>query len=290
MGNSKSLSKIQIDPSEVVSAAAKLPGIHVDREHFLRAQFDKHCDEALLDLVVEQGPRAAGVPVKVIAQVAKHVINHETTQVTLISAAAGLPGGLVAMLGTAAADIVQFQAALIRTSQKLAYIHGWPELFEKQGKNIDDETKDILMLFLGVMYGISTASKGIEKLAGLVAANVAKKLPQKALTKTLVYPIVKKISHLIGARMTKQIFASGISKAIPVAGALISGGVTFASFKPMASRLNLHLGKMQSTKQRAIKKALTPSTSQTKTTRARTTKAVIPAVAKTESKNSKPKK
>ena len=258
MGTSKALSKIKIEPSEIVAAAAKIPGVHVDREHFLRAQFDKHCDEQMLVQILKVGPRAAGVPTKTINQVAKHVINHETTQVTLISAAAGLPGGLVAMLGTAAADIIQFQAALIRTSQKLAYIHDWPELFEAKGKNIDDETKDILLLFLGVMYGISSASKGIEKLAGLIAANVAKTLPQKALTKTIVYPIVKKIAHLIGARMTKQIFSSGISKAIPVAGAIISGGVTFASFKPMANRLNLHLSKMQASKQRALKKAAAP--------------------------------
>lgn len=280
MGNSKSLSKIQIDPGEIVATAAKIPGVHVDREHFLRAQFDKHCDDAMLKKVVELGPVEAGVSSKVINQVAKHVINHETTQVTLISAAAGLPGGLVAMLGTAAADIVQFQAALIRTSQKLAYTHGWPELFEKQGKNIDDETKDIMLLFLGVMYGISSATKGIEKLAGLIAANVAKKLPQKALTKTLVYPIVKKIAHLIGARMTKQIFATGISKAIPVAGALISGGVTFASFKPMANRLNDHLSKMRNTKLRAIKKAASPTT---------TKKAITSSTTKTAKPVSKPK-
>lgn len=280
MGNSKSLSKIQIDPGEIVATAARIPGVHVDREHFLRAQFDKHCDDATLAKVVEVGPVEAGVPTKVINQVAKHVINHETTQVTLISAAAGLPGGLVAMLGTAAADIVQFQAALIRTSQKLAYIHGWPELFEKQGKNIDDETKDMMLLFLGVMYGISSASKGIEKLAGLIAANVAKKLPQKALTKTLIYPIVKKIAHLIGARMTKQIFATGISKTIPVAGALISGGVTFASFKPMANRLNEHLTKMRTSKQRAIKKAAVAAPKK---------KAVTTSAAKAAKPASKPK-
>ena len=264
MGESKLLSKIDIDPAEIVGLAAKVPGIHVNRDDFLKAQFDKHCDAATLKLVVKVGPVEAGVPTKILNQVAKHVINHETTQATLISAAAGLPGGLVAMLGTAAADIVQFQAALIRTSQKLAYINGWPELFENKGKNIDDETKDILLLFLGVMYGISSASKGIEKLAGLIAANVAKKLPQKALTRTLIYPIVKKIAHLIGARMTKQIFSSGVSKAIPIAGALISGTVTYASFKPMANRLHLHLTKMRNTKKRSAAKAVAPKEITTK--------------------------
>lgn len=78
------------------------------------------------------------------------------------------------------------------------------------------------------------------------------------MTKTLIYPIVKKIAHLIGARMTKQIFSSGVSKAIPIAGALISGTVTYASFKPMANRLHLHLTKMRNSKKRAAVKAAAP--------------------------------
>ena len=41
--------------------------------------------------------------------------------------------------------------------------------------------------------------------------------------------------------MTKQAFASGVSKAIPIAGAVISGGLTLATFVPMANRLKRHL-------------------------------------------------
>lgn len=259
MGETKTLSKINLDANAVISAAAQLPLVHVDREKFLRAQFDKHCDEQMLDLVVKLGPLQAGVSRRVINQVAKHVIRFETTEVTLFSAASGVPGALAAMLGAAAADMANFQTALLRVAQKLAYIHGWPELFQEKGKNLDEETKGILMLFVGVMYGIATASKGIEKLAGLMAANVAKTLQAKALTKTLIYPIVKKVSLAVGARMTKQIFASGVSKIVPVLGAVISGGISLASFPPMARRLNTHLAKMQSSKQRAIKRAASNS-------------------------------
>ncbi len=54
-----------------------------------------------------------------------------------------------------------------------------------------------------------------------MAEQVAKKLPQKALTQGVVYPIVKKVAAYIGVEMTKQTFAKSVSKAIPVVGAAI---------------------------------------------------------------------
>ena len=42
--------------------------------------------------------------------------------------------------------------------------------------------------------------------------------------------------------MTKEVFANAVAKkAVPVAGAFISGGLTYASFKPGAERLRKHL-------------------------------------------------
>ena len=41
--------------------------------------------------------------------------------------------------------------------------------------------------------------------------------------------------------MTKKVFAKGVGKAIPVIGAVASGGVTFAIFKPMTKRLQKYL-------------------------------------------------
>ena len=41
--------------------------------------------------------------------------------------------------------------------------------------------------------------------------------------------------------MTKQIFANGVSKAIPLVGAAISGGITFSTFKPMSEKFRKYL-------------------------------------------------
>lgn len=62
-------------------------------------------------------------------------------------------------------------------------------------------------------------------------------MPQKALTKTFWYPIVKQIGKAVGIKVTKSVVAQGFSKAIPVIGGVISGSLNFASMMPMANRL-----------------------------------------------------
>lgn len=37
--------------------------------------------------------------------------------------------------------------------------------------------------------------------------------------------------------MTKEVFAKGISKVVPLVGGVISGGITFATLRPMGTRL-----------------------------------------------------
>ena len=49
--------------------------------------------------------------------------------------------------------------------------------------------------------------------------------------------MVKQIGKAIGVKVTKSTVAKGISKAIPVLGGVISGGLNFASMMPMANRL-----------------------------------------------------
>ncbi|CAB4603410.1 MAG: hypothetical protein F2587_01665 [Actinobacteria bacterium] len=245
--------KNNFDANEIIAWSAQLPLVHVDRDAYLRSQFDRYCSPDLLEKVLALGPVEAGIPKKTIELVAKSAISHETAMVTLISTAAGIPGGF-AMIGTIPGDIIQFHGAMIRISQKLAYIHGWPELFEDNGKNIDDDTRGLMLVFLGVMYGVAGAARALEKIAAHVAAETTKKLVTSALTKGAVYPVIKKIAKAVGITMTKRLLASGVGKAIPVVGGVISGAITFASFHPMAKKLNNHLLKRTTAKRRALKK------------------------------------
>lgn len=200
--------------TQVLDAAAKLPGVRINRTAYLRTALKRHCTEEQIKTAIADGPAAAGIPLKVITEIANTSIAYETSKVTGLSTLSGIPGGL-AMIGTVPADLVQYLGHMLRIAQKLAYIYSWPDLFADAGEEIDEATQSMLILFVGVMFGVQMAQGGVMRVANLVAANVAKKLPQRALTKGVVYPIVKKVAGHLSVKMTKNIFASGVAKAIP---------------------------------------------------------------------------
>jgi len=232
----------QIDFNKLLQSSLKLPLVHIDRDEFLEKELSKYCDSKIVKIAVENNPAYAGISSKIIDHIAKSSINYETLKVSTISFAAGIPGGFT-MAASIPADITQYYAHILRIIQKLAYIYGWQSLIEKD-KTIDDETSQILTLFTGVMFGVKGATSVVTKISGSIAQKVGKTLSQKALTKGVIYPIVKKTATMIGVKMTKDIFAKSVSKVIPVVGGVVSGGITFASYKPMSVKFKKYLEKL----------------------------------------------
>ncbi|WP_259471466.1 hypothetical protein [Streptomyces shenzhenensis] len=226
--------------STVLVGAARLPGVRIHREAYLRRALARYCSEDEIRIAIEETPAAAGIPVDVLDKAANDSIRYETAKVSALSAAAGIPG-FFALPATVPADMAQYFGHMLRIAQKLAYLYSWPDLFDGDGDDVDDATMGVLTLFFGVMFGTQSANAAVGKVAGMMADQVAKKLPQKALTQGVIYPIVKKVAGYIGVQMTKQTFAKSVSKAIPVVGAAVSGGLTFATYRPMAKRLKRHL-------------------------------------------------
>ena len=226
----------------VLAEATKLPIVRIDREEFLRTSLSKYFDADTVNTAISKSPAYARIRVNEIAKIAKSCIDHETTKVTLLSAAAGVPGGL-AMIGTVPADLVQYFAHVIRILQKLIYLYGWQKLFDENGQ-MDDETKNLLTLFVGIMFGVNSAVGAIAKISDTVAKNIAKNLAKQPLTKGFLYPIVKQVAKYIGVQMTKEIFTKGVAKIVPLIGGLVSGTLTYATYKPMAIRLQKHLSEM----------------------------------------------
>lgn len=230
----------QLSFTTVIENAAKLPFVHVNREEFLTKNLSKLCTQTQMQKAIAEGTLHANIPISTLDSLAIAVINAETLKVTAISAAAGIPGGL-AMAATIPADLAQFYGFVIRIAQELAYIYGWNEIFTESSE-LDTETESQLILFIGVMSGVGAANKVVTKLFGETAMRaVAKKVAAKALTKTWYYPIVKRIAGMLGQKMVKATFAKGVSKAVPLLGGAISGGLTLATFKPMAQKLQKHL-------------------------------------------------
>lgn len=220
---------------DIVQQAMKLPVVKVNREKFLRKELIKYYPEDVVDLAIKKNPAYAGIEKEKINEVSKQVINYETNKVSAISFAAGMPGGF-AMVATVPADIVQYFAYMIRVMQKLAYLYGFED-FELNEDTISDDTMNQIMIFFGVMFGVQGANSGVKKIAEAAAKKVSKSLAQKALTKGTVYPIVKKIAQAVGIKMTKQIFAESVSKVVPVIGGVVTGGLSYATFKPCAKKL-----------------------------------------------------
>lgn len=188
-----------------------------------------------LIVVLEKGPIEAGMNIDTLNKVAKSLIEKRTLQSTGVSFAAGLPGGFT-MAATIPADTLQFYGVSLRLAQELAYLFGYKDLWE-DGKVDGERVRGELTLFLGVMFGVGGTASALKVLSTKVAQQMLKKLPQKALMKTIYYPIIKKVAATIGIKITKKTFAQGISKVIPLVGGVISGGLTYASMKPMGTRL-----------------------------------------------------
>lgn len=220
--------------NKVMGAALSMPGVKVDRDDFLKKELKNYCSPEQLNLAISSRP-INGVSKEIIDRIANACINSHTTKVTTISAVAGIPGGF-AMAGTIPADMTQYYWHVFVLAQKLAYLYGFPDLRDENG-NLTDTASDMLTLFVGVMMGASAANQAIKGLAKEFAKQVVKRLPQKALTKTMYYPIIKQIAKWIGVKLTKDTFAKGLGKVIPILGGVISGGLTLATFRPSAKRL-----------------------------------------------------
>ena len=220
---------------KVMNLALSMPMVKVDRTAFLTKEFsmydnaDQLRDKRPIDLF----------DAETIERAARGVINSHLTTATVTSTAAGIPGG-PAMAATMPADIAQYYWHVLVVAQKLGYLYGWPDLLDDKGQ-ITEGTRNVLTLFVGVMFGAQAASKLVGEIAKRVSLQAAKRLPQQALTKTMYYPVVKQVAKWIGVKMTKDTFGKSVGKAIPILGGVLSGAITAFSFKPMAEKLQKHL-------------------------------------------------
>lgn len=226
---------------EFLKKVARLRGVRIDREKFLRAELHRRrvADDDI-ERAIEVGPAVSGIPLEQLDGIAVASINLETEKSSALSFAAGLPGGM-AILGTVPADITQFYVHAFRVMQKLAYIYGW-QSFLNDMDDIDDETLAKLATFLGVMLGVGGAANSM----GTFAAQVARPALQKnianvALTKTVWYMPMKQTLRLVGVHVTKQSFAKTVTMAVPVVGGVAAGGLTFVVLRSQSRRLMHHL-------------------------------------------------
>lgn len=223
---------------KILSVVLKMPGVKVDRVGFLRKELRPYCNQSRLQMLGHVRPYTI-VSEKVIDKLAKSCINHHTALATTASTVAGLPGGL-AMAATIPSDMTQYYYHVFVLSQKLAYLYGYPDFCEDDGE-LSDMAGDLLTIFMGVMMGAPVAEKGMSELSKAMAESAVTRLPRVAITKAAIFPIVKQIAKIVGMKLSKESFAKGVGRFIPIAGGLFSGGLTLATFRKGAIRLRRQL-------------------------------------------------
>lgn len=226
---------------EFLTRVIRLRGVRIDREHFLRAELHRRgMSPDTIDRALAENPAAAGVSIDLLDRIASETVEFETRKSTAMSFAAGIPGGF-AMFGTIPGDITQFYVHAFRIMQKVAYVYGWRE-FLSDTDDIDDETLGKLTAFLGVMMGVGGASATVTNFAANIARPaIQRQIAGVALTKTAWYTPMKQVLRVVGVKLTKDSFAKALSKTVPVAGGVISGGLTYATLRVQSGRLIKHL-------------------------------------------------
>ncbi len=219
---------------QVIETAVQLPGVKVNRESFLVSMFEKK-EKDLKEKILEAGPIEAGISKDELMKIARSLVVDRTLKSTTMSFAAGLPGG-VAMAATIPADTVQYFGIALRLAQEIAYLYGEADLWS-EGNLKEEKVMNTLVIYCGVMFGAGGAAATLRVLASQLGKQALKKIPQMALTKTFYYPLIKSLVRFFGGKMTKDVFGKAVAKAVPVLGGFVSGGITFATLRPMGFRL-----------------------------------------------------
>lgn len=226
---------------QVLQQVVKLPVVKVDRSKFLVDKFSKQLDPKDIPRLLEEGPTAL-LSQDILDKVADSSIKDNVLLASGTSVLAGIPGGL-ALAITIPTDVAQFYAFSLKLAQELGYIYGYDDLWASRNE-LSEEAKNTLLLYLGVMLGVNSAGALLRAGGVSVAKHVMKTVPQKALAKTLWYPILEKVLKIFGVTLTRRGMAKGMGKAIPILGGVISGGLTYATMKPMGERLQKELSKL----------------------------------------------
>lgn len=231
-----------MDFETMLKSSVGMPLVKIDRAEFLKSELQKYYSDDIVQDAINNNPAHAGIPVEKINKIANASINVETMKLTSLSFSGG-----TSEIGTeenTAVEASQYFAHVLRIIQKLVYLYGWQDIFDENGC-IDDETTKLLTVFTGVMCGVNEANSVITKISNSLSEKATERSARKALTKGKMYSFAENAIPLLGFNITKKLFAKGVSKTIPIVGGIVSGGITFATYKPMALKLKKHLSRLK---------------------------------------------
>ena len=223
---------------KILFRSLKAPGARVNRSEFLKKSLSFYCSDEQIEKAITTSVKDSGISEELLESITRKVIKNHTYKVTGISTLSGMPGGIV-MVATIPADLAQFYYHVIVLAQKLAYLYGYPQ-FDGDDEG-DEELVYQLTLFIGVMYDVNEARKAVLAASHRLAANGLSKVPGETLTQTGFYILKKNTARWVGIKVTEKTFSQGLGKIIPIVSGLVSGGISYTTFSPMAKKLKATL-------------------------------------------------
>ena len=211
--------------------ALSLPGIHVDRSAFLQKELKKVGVDELTAARFSAGALLAAIPENKLDAAAQRCIRYHSAQVSAISAASGIPGGLTGAL-TVPADMLQYLWHVLVLAQKLAYLYGYPSLTDEHGR-LSPRGQTLLTILCVTMLGAGSARQALTVLASRMRGEP---LPYSALKSPLL-SLVKDTAAFLGVKLSKQLAARGFTRLLPVISAVTAGALTLRAFYPKAKEL-----------------------------------------------------
>ncbi|GAB3994045.1 hypothetical protein [Nocardioides marmoraquaticus] len=224
--------KLYSTAMQTIGAVSKLPMVRVDREAFLRKHFGK---SPHLDVILEKGPQAVYTSESLRLK-ANGLIKTSVVKTSAASFVSGLPSNPALALAAGGADVAQYFGFALNLSQQIAFLFGEDELFNDGGE-LSEEAQIRVIAYLGAMFGAAGAAALVSATSKTAGANLGKKLAAQALTKTTWYPIIKGVGAVLGKQVTKKTVEKTVTKTVPILGGFVSGGITYATYKPMGNRL-----------------------------------------------------
>lgn len=187
----------------VFQKALEIPKVTVDREKFLHKVLEDLCSAEDLENIIAGNPTQY-FNLIILDSLADSEINSTRRKVSAISAGTGLGSNPFLSVGLAIGDMAQYMAFSMNIAQKLAYIYGYPDLRDDNGK-ITQKTLGMLIPMLGVMFGAKGSGAALDVIAKELGKQALKTIPEDLMEKILKNQIVKRIMQTLHIKLSEKL-------------------------------------------------------------------------------------
>lgn len=225
----------------VLRMGLKLPFSRVDKERYLRRVFkSKVKSEEVMRLLIAEKPSVL-FSEKVIEEMTSKEIRKHALCVTILSILCALPPDGWLMWLLIAVDFIQFQIFVFIILQKMLYLYGCRDLFEREEGNEEKSMTMMLLIISVVMIGKHQVVRLAKSAMGMAVKQVIQRFAVRLMTRMVVLNLLRQLAKWFGIVLTKEMVVASLAVIIPLICAVISGLISLWLFMPMVKRLHSHL-------------------------------------------------